>query len=84
MYGCPNTNAESITLTIKDMLLGCGLDVNNMRGQTYDSASVLQGQMSVAGGNYIMAFGEFIFFVVRNGSMYKAFGFTKDHHSYFK
>lgn len=46
MYDCPNTDAESITLTIKDMLLRCGLDINNMRGQTYDCASVLHGQMS--------------------------------------
>ncbi len=46
MHDCPNTDAESITLTIKDMLLRCGLDINNMRGQTYDGASVLQGQMS--------------------------------------
>ncbi|KAF3859134.1 hypothetical protein F7725_021533 [Dissostichus mawsoni] len=28
------------------MLLRCGLDIGDMRGQTYDGASVLQGQMS--------------------------------------
>ncbi|KAF3859823.1 hypothetical protein F7725_000078 [Dissostichus mawsoni] len=46
MYDCPKTDAESITLTIKDMLMRCGLDIGDMRGQTYDGASVLQGQMS--------------------------------------
>ncbi|KAF3833295.1 hypothetical protein F7725_026960 [Dissostichus mawsoni] len=46
MYDCPKTDALSITLTIKDMLLRCGLDIGDMRGQTYDGASVLQGQMS--------------------------------------
>uniref|UniRef100_A0A096MAR5 HAT C-terminal dimerisation domain-containing protein n=1 Tax=Poecilia formosa TaxID=48698 RepID=A0A096MAR5_POEFO len=39
MYDCPNTDQ---TLAVKDMLLRCGLG----RGQMYDGASVLQGQMS--------------------------------------
>lgn len=46
MYDCPNTDAESITLTIEGMLHRCGLDIGDMRGQTYDGASVPQGQMS--------------------------------------
>uniref|UniRef100_H2ZVN9 DUF4371 domain-containing protein n=1 Tax=Latimeria chalumnae TaxID=7897 RepID=H2ZVN9_LATCH len=46
MYDCPKTDAESLFLTIKDILQHCGLDVDCMRGQTYDGASVLQGHMS--------------------------------------
>ncbi|XP_064417257.1 zinc finger MYM-type protein 1-like [Latimeria chalumnae] len=46
MHDCPKTDAESIFLTIKDILVRCGLDMDCMRGQTYDGASVLQGQMS--------------------------------------
>lgn len=46
MYDCPNTDSESITLTIKGTLHRCGLDIGDMRGQTYDGASVPQGQMS--------------------------------------
>lgn len=46
MYDCPNTDAESITRTIKDVLLRSSLDISDMRGQTYDGESVLQGEMS--------------------------------------
>lgn len=46
MYDCSNTDTETIALTIKDMLLRCGLDIGDMKGQTYDGAFVLRGYMS--------------------------------------
>ena len=46
MYECNKTDAESIVSIIKDSLAQCGLSLANVRGQTYDGASVLQGKIS--------------------------------------
>ena len=39
-------NAESLVKIIKTALLSVGLDIKQLRGQTYDGASVLQGHKS--------------------------------------
>uniref|UniRef100_H2ZUI1 DUF4371 domain-containing protein n=1 Tax=Latimeria chalumnae TaxID=7897 RepID=H2ZUI1_LATCH len=45
-YGCTKMDATSLLNRIKDVLLQMGLDLKNIRGQTYDGASVLQGKTS--------------------------------------
>ena len=39
MYSMKECNAASITNAITDVMLGCGLDVQNCRDQTYNGAS---------------------------------------------
>uniref|UniRef100_H3AN93 DUF4371 domain-containing protein n=1 Tax=Latimeria chalumnae TaxID=7897 RepID=H3AN93_LATCH len=44
LYGCTKMDAIFLLNIIKDVLLQMGLDLKNICGQTYDSASVLQGK----------------------------------------
>jgi len=46
LYVCEKTDAESLVRIIKDIVIRCGLEMQDIRGQTYDGASVLQGQVS--------------------------------------
>lgn len=41
-----STDAESLFNTIRDLILRCGLDESKIRGQSYDGASVMSGQLS--------------------------------------
>ena len=46
MYSMKECNAASIINAITDVILRCGVDVQNCRGQTYDEASVMMGSKS--------------------------------------
>lgn len=42
----PNTTAETLTSMILDLLIRCGLDIKNCRGQAYDGASNMTGRLN--------------------------------------
>lgn len=42
----PNTTAETLTSVIFDLLLRCGVDIKNCRGQAYDGASNMTGHIN--------------------------------------
>jgi hypothetical protein len=46
LYHIPNAKADTIVSVINDVLLRCSLQIENLRGQCYDGASVMSGRLN--------------------------------------